>query len=176
MGATTKSAKTPVRYDLYTIVLHWLMAILVLLAWGIGEVVSYLPAGLARGNTRSVHIIVGVAIAILLVVRLTHHATGSRSLPLPGIFNPLGKGVHYALYILLAGQVLLGLALAWLRGDSLFGVVWLPGSPDTNLMGLVEEFHDSAGLLIIILAGVHTVAALIHHFVLRDNVMRRMLP
>jgi cytochrome b561 len=176
MGVTTKGTKPPARYDRYTIVLHWVMAILVLLDWGIGEIVGSLPAGLARGNARSIHIILGVAIAILLVVRLAHRATGGRVLPLPGIFNPLGKGVHYALYILLAGQVLLGLALAWLRGDSLFGVVWLPGSPDTNAIGLVEEFHDSAGLLIIILAGVHTVAALMHHFVLRDNVMRRMLP
>jgi cytochrome b561 len=44
------------------------------------------------------------------------------------------------------------------------------------LRHLIGDWHALAANAILILAGVHAAAALFHHFILRDGVLRRMLP
>ena len=44
------------RYDLPTIWFHWAVAILVLIQWGIAQVIDLFPAGMPRVEARSVHI------------------------------------------------------------------------------------------------------------------------
>jgi cytochrome b561 len=88
--------------------------------------------------------------------------------------------VHYLLYGLLVVQVALGFVLRWSGNEamSFFGLLIPPpfapfSKPAHELVG---EAHNWIGWTIIILAGGHAGAALFHHFVLRDNVLWRMLP
>jgi cytochrome b561 len=90
------------------------------------------------------------------------------------------KLVHSLLYVLLAAEAALGFVLRW-SGDqamSFFGLLIAPpfapfSRPAHHLVG---EVHDWIGWTIITLAAGHASAALFHHFVLRDGVLRRMLP
>ena len=49
-------------------------------------------------------------------------------------------------------------------------------SENKDLAKLIREFHETLGKVGYFLIGLHAVAALFHHYVLRDNTLRRMLP
>ena len=85
---------------------------------------------------------------------------------------------HWTLYSLLAVTLGLGIANAWVRGDKLSGLFTIPQLAPGNqaLKQLLESLHGSFANAIIIAASIHALAAVVHHFVLRDSVMRRMAP
>jgi len=86
--------------------------------------------------------------------------------------------VHYGLYTLVIGTLLLGITNVWARGDTVFGLFTVPKlSPgDPGVKETVEELHEWFGNAVLILAALHAAAALFHRFVLKDDVLRRMLP
>ena len=47
-------------------------------------------------------------------------------------------------------------------------------APIQGRPGAIAEFHESAGSIILLLAGLHALAAIWHQFVLRDGSLRRM--
>jgi cytochrome b561 len=74
-------------------------------------------------------------------------------------------------------QLLLGIAFALLRGDSVFNLFALGPLPlDKSVKDTVGDLHGLIANIILILAGLHSAAALFHHFVRRDGVLRRMIP
>lgn len=91
------------------------------------------------------------------------------------------KGVHYLLYVLLVAQAALGFAFRWAQGHpvgffGLFGIA-NPFGPFTRPeRHLIHDLHEWIGWAIIILAFGHALAALYHHYVLKDRVLKRMLP
>jgi cytochrome b561 len=108
-----------------------------------------------------------------VVLRLIN---GAPELPasMTGIERTLAKTGHVALYALLIVIPVLGILLTWFRGD-LFAIP-APFQPDRSTAGLIKELHDLGANGILILAGLHAVAALWHHFVRKDDVLIRMLP
>jgi cytochrome b561 len=86
--------------------------------------------------------------------------------------------VHFVLYAGVASVVLLGITNAWARGDSLFSLWRIPKLyPDIpQLKPTVENLHATFANGLIILAAAHALVAIGHHFILRDGVLRRMLP
>ncbi|MBU6206706.1 MAG: cytochrome B, partial [Alphaproteobacteria bacterium] len=78
--------------------------------------------------------------------------------------------------------LLLGVANTWVRGDDIFGLFHIPfyGSYDKASRHALSEaiVHKHALLanIILLLAGAHALMGLIHHYILRDNVLMRMLP
>ena len=74
-----------------------------------------------------------------------------------------------------------GVTTELLRGDSFFGLLQLPTPGDLAAPArhaLAEQIGDLHGLganTILVLAGLHTAAALYHHYALKDTVLRRML-
>jgi len=73
--------------------------------------------------------------------------------------------------------------LGWLalsaggKADAFFGLQ-LPALIASNeaLAGQLEEVHEILGTVGYWLGGAHAAAALFHHYVLRDGVLRPMLP
>ena len=171
---------TQPRYDRLTIILHWLTALLVVLLWGIAQIIDDFPKGPLRVDARSAHITLGVTLVVVLLVRLFHRATAGRKLPPAdrGVLHIVAKAVHYALYLLVAGQLALGLTLAWFRGDSLWNLYTLPGGGPANhdFSENLSDIHGTVATIILIVAGVHAAAALVHHFLWKDGTLRRMLP
>ena len=49
-------------------------------------------------------------------------------------------------------------------------------SPNEELAELIEEIHETVGVAGYYLIGLHALAALLHHYLIRDNTLQRMLP
>jgi cytochrome b561 len=168
------------RYDLPTIWFHWTVAVLVLVQWVIAQVIDWFPQGMPRVEARSVHISLGLCLGVLLAARILWRATRGRVLPPAdrGVLQTLAKIVHYALYALLIAMVLVGIFLVYVRGDNFFGLFTVPAFDPNNkaLRDNVGELHGTIATIILILAGLHASAGLIHHYLRHDGVLRRMLP
>ena len=163
---------------------HWLTVILVAVAWTLGFFGDDLPKGTQRDAGLFVHITAGLAVIILLVVRLAWN-----------LFNPpppagpttlgiwlvrLGQAAHYLLYALLIAVPVAGIVLQFARGVAIpiFGLseIASPWVKDRAFAGNVKETHEVLAHTLVIVAGVHAAAALFHHWVLRDRTLARMLP
>lgn len=179
--AMQRAAMEPApRYDGVSILLHWLTAVLVIILWTLGQTIDFFSKGVPRIDARSVHIVLGAALGVVLLVRVLWRATAGRKLPRA---DSSGLGVvariaHYGLYLLVAATVALGVLNAWQRGDVLFNVFTIPKlvPGDLVLRRILAELHGDFADALVIVAGLHAAAALAHHYLLRDPVLRRMLP
>lgn len=168
------------RYDATSVALHWITAVLVVSLWVIAHFIDDFPRGPARTNMRSVHILLGALLASILIYRIYWRARSGRAMP------PINSGAlavvtrlgHISLYVVLIATIALGVTNAWVRGDSFFGVWTIPSiAPgDRALRKQVGDLHELAANTILIVAGVHALIALTHHFILRDATLRRMWP
>jgi cytochrome b561 len=167
---------TPERYDRTTIVLHWLTAVLVIVQWTIGRTTGLLPRGPLRVDIWSVHVVLGVCIALVLVARIVWRLRRGRRLPGVGTApeRAAASFVHIALYVVLAVVVVLGFANTYVHGFPLFNMITLPGKQDMATIVRVNGWHGLAANVLAGLIVLHTIAALFHHYVRRDGVMRRM--
>ena len=86
---------------------------------------------------------------------------------------------HAVLYIFLIALPLSGWYAASRLGISVsfLGIV-LPSiaTPTEGYPGTIAELHETAGDLILIIAGAHALMALWHQFILRDGTLTRMIP
>lgn len=166
------------KYDATTIALHWATAALVVGLWAIGQTADWMPRSPIRTDYWSIHVVLGFALGIALAWRIIWRAAAGRRLPAAddGILRLLADGTHYALYGLLLIVVTLGVVNAIVRGYNLFGIVALPQIGDKALSKPITHWHGLTANILLGVALLHAVAALTHHFLLRDGVLRRMLP
>ena len=168
--------------------LHWLTVFLVALAWALGTFNDVLPKGRPRDFGLFVHISAGLAILALLVARVGWRLVDPAPPPEATEFgawtgkwlDPAARVAHYGLYVLLVAVPVVGIVLHFARGDALplFGLAEIP-SPwlkDRAFARSVKEVHEVLAHALVILATMHAVAALIHHWIFRDRTLVRMLP
>ncbi|HEY9345873.1 MAG TPA: cytochrome b/b6 domain-containing protein, partial [Inquilinus sp.] len=169
------------RYDRATILLHWLTAGLVVTLFLLAEGWGFVPRDIRKAG-QSLHISLGILLAAVLVTRLLWRGSAGRRLPQAntGLLHWAASAAHLALYALLAAQVTLGFLFRWAQGEpfQFFGLFDVPAAfaPDHDLADTIGNLHNTVAWTIIVLAGLHAAAALIHHYALRDGVLRRMLP
>lgn len=169
------------RYDGLAIALHWLTTLLVLTQFGLAELWGFAPRP-TRHLMITAHMSFGILLALVLIIRIGWRLTpGHRVRPATmGWVERASKAMHYVLYGLLAAEAVLGFVLRWSGNEamSFFGLLIDPPFPPFSKAAhhLVGEAHDWLAWTIIILAIGHATAALYHHLVLHDDVLRRMLP
>jgi len=181
--AAAEAAAAPVRYDRVTIAFHWLTALSVVLLFGAAYWWNALPRiAPLREGLQAFHVSVGILFAAAFVGRILWRWTGGRRLDAAehGLAGLAAHAVHAALYVLLGVQIILGFLLRWAEGEEFFffGLFAIPqvGMPDRAMSRLHEALHNAVGWTIVYLAAAHALAALAHHYVLKDGVLRRMLP
>ena len=165
-------------YGPATRALHWGSALLILLAWGLGTLMEDFPRAM-EGQAKSLHFGLGVVVLSLAALRVLWRLVNPHPAPPPGTpswQDRAGRLAHLALYGLTLAVPLSGLFDRWARGRpvGLPGGLVLPAPfavPGGKLWG---EVHEVAANLLLVLVGLHVAAALWHHLVLRDNVLRRM--
>jgi cytochrome b561 len=174
------AATQGLRHDATTISLHWITAVLVAILWIIGQTVDFPPTPALRTDYRSLHIVLGVTLGIILLIRLAWRLTRRNTLPAidQGLLLVIARLTHWGLYGLLLLTIGLGIGTTWTRGDSVFGLFTIPAFDPGNraLMRQVHGWHALAANAVLIVAGLHAAAALFHHFIMRDATLRRMLP
>lgn len=170
-------------YDRLTILFHWSTAVLVLFQFTSSHVWEQFQKGTnIRVELISLHVASGIALTIIVIGRILWRSVYGRKLPpsTSGVQHVAATLVHYLLYALLAVQIALGILLGWSVGNPMnfFGLFSIPSpiafSADTR--HLLADLHGVTAWSIIALVGVHAAAALLHHYVLRDSILSRMLP
>jgi cytochrome b561 len=170
-------------YDPVAKSFHWLIVALFAVQFGVAWLMPHVSPRTALDGRVQLHLsigLVGVALVLLrLGWRLSHRAP-----PLPDS-DPAwqrlaASAAHLLLYLLALVMPLLGWVSAGLREMpmGLFGLVTLPQLLPAvrRLGGRIGHYHALAAYATLALIGLHIAAALYHHFLLRDPVLRRMLP
>ena len=166
-------------YDGTTIALHWLMAGLVLVLCLIGTFLEDLvPKGSLRSGVWSAHFVLGFAFAgVIVALPIWRHTRGRRlAVEDPGALHVLAKATHATLYLLLLAIVGLGIANAFVRGVALVGPLALPPLGDPEWRRPLTQWHGFAANVLMAVAAFHAAAALVHHYLWHDAVLRRILP
>lgn len=175
----------PKRYSPVLVSLHWIIAILIL------STVLLANEGEGRGEGGGgatiagippigVHMILGVAILVLLIIRFivrwrTQHpdwaTTGNRFL------DKVGEITHWALYLFTFGMTITGISLA-MRGNRLartFGLARAAPLGQFRPRGFsIGMFHGAIWFFLLLLILLHIGAAFYHQFILKDNLLGRM--
>lgn len=167
------------RYSRLQIALHWLTALTILAGWATAQIIDAVPRDL-KGTMQGFHADIGLAVGLIVLIRLVSRAWFPAAPDAPGgaWVNRAAHAVHLLLYALVAAAVLGGLLTAWARGMAIPGLPAFPPAPDLirGARRAIKEVHELAANAILITAGLHAAAALAHHYLLGDNVLRRMLP
>ncbi len=166
------------RYPTPMILIHWLVALLVLTA--------YITGGnpVRHGFEGEIHVASGMAIALLFLIRLPLRLLFQRKIPshnLPAWQHYPALLVHLALYACMILLPLTGmLALSEKTEQYVVFGMQLPLFSGFSLgeweeLEDIGELHELLGQAFIALAGVHAAAALVHHFIFKDGVLKSML-
>ncbi len=167
-------------YDRVTIGLHWIVALAVLLAYGLGLVREAVPKGAGRDFVTMLHVSLGLTVLAGTFLRLAWRGTWGH-----GFHRRDGEGImapvaHAALYLGMIAIPVVGILMLWLkgRGVPLFGLyeIGSPLSANRTIAKLFEEGHELAAHGLLLLAGGHAAVALFHHYALGDGVLGRMIP
>jgi len=163
--------------------LHWVVVALVITQLILGPLAAALPLGMHKLAMLARHKSIGITILMLAVLRLLWRAL-SPTPQLPATLAPherrLARCTHAALYALLFILPLSGWIMSSARNFAVswFGLFQLPDlvSPDRYLYEFMVRAHLILAWVLGIVAALHALAALRHHFILKDDVLRRMLP
>ncbi len=146
------------------IVLHWAIAVLIVFNYiyseGMGKALHFRLEGRTAEDLQinpQVHILVGVAVLVLVLLRLVLRRV--QGVPAPGGHGAMQKAAHWGHLLLYALMLLVPVAggLAWFGGIAALG-----------------DVHAVLANALMIVAGGHAAAAIYHQYFLRDGLMHRM--
>jgi len=163
--------------------LHWLSALLILCGWLSGQTLDWFPKSM-EGGLKLAHMWAGLGVLTLLAARLAWRWSSKQPDAIPTALDPwLARAAtagHLLLYALLLAVPVAGIVLSFARGEalSLFGLFEIasPWARDRAFARNVGEVHELLANAIMLVAGLHVAAALMHHYLLGDATLRRMLP
>jgi cytochrome b561 len=168
-GAVTKS-------------LHWLIVLLVISQWAIVQYAEGLPLA-AKGSPLNLHKSIGMTILALAVIRLVWRLAN----PVPSLEGlaasweqKLARLSHVMLYAMLFAMPITGWMMSSARNFpvSWFGQFQFPDlvSPSRTLYQRMNDLHETLFAVLALVALLHVAGAIKHHFIDRNEVLRRMLP
>lgn len=163
--------------------LHWVMALAIIFMLALGIYMADLPFSADKLELYGIHKAVGSLILMAVGLRLAWRFINLvPPLPaaMPGWEKLAAHAGHFGLYGLMFAMPLTGWLLSSAAGFpvSVFGWFTLPNliAPNPALRELFGEAHELLAFGLIGLIAAHAGAALKHHFIEKDNVLRRMLP
>ncbi|HWS40767.1 MAG TPA: cytochrome b [Arenimonas sp.] len=163
--------------------LHWLMAIMIGLAYLAIEQRGLFERGTPeRFAMMQTHFWLGIGIFILVWVRISQrlkHRVPQITPALPSWQAGLSHAFHFALYAFFIVMPILGLLTAWYDGKILFipfTDIALPVlvAENEETAHQLEDLHGLIGDIFYWVIGIHILAALYHHFIRKDDTLKRM--
>jgi cytochrome b561 len=167
-------------FGLIAIILHWLMAVLIIGMLAVGLYMVEMPISIQKLKVYDLHKAVGLTILALACLRIIWRLSNSTPiLNLPKLEQIAARLAHLGLYGLMLAMPLSGWLMSSAAGrtPSFFGLFNVPNlvNPNEQLMGLFQWAHQWLAYGLIALLTVHTLAALKHHFIDKDDILRRMI-
>lgn len=169
------------RYSTPAIVLHWLTALLIFVAFPLGVYMHELPLSPGKLKLYSYHKWIGITLLMLVALRVTWRLTHTPP-PLPADMaawqRRASQAVHGLLYLLMIAIPLSGWLMSSAKGFPTvwFGVLPLPDLVEKNreLGDLLAGVHQALNFTLLALVIMHVGAALQHHFIERRPFLQRM--
>ena len=194
--------QTSTRYTKTAIILHWLIAIFIVvmfvLGWFMADIPKDAPKQMAydifdlgvytwqlaeeaspRTFYFNLHKSFGVTILALIAIRILWRISHKPPAPLnsyKAIERKVATGTHHLLYLLMLAVPVSGLIMAI---NSKYGVKWfgldlIAGLDNKPLREFFECTHEFIGIVLLVLVAIHVLAALKHKFIDKDETMSRM--
>lgn len=179
----TVKMKTPSKqYTLIAIGLHWWIALLIFIAFPLGIYMHDLPFSPTKLKLFSWHKWIGVTVFMFVVVRIywrLRHSPPALPESMANWQKLVSHFTHGLLYLLMVAVPLSG----WLMSSAKdFQTVWFGVLPIPDLLGKDKELgnllvivHETFNFSLLTLVAVHVLAALKHHYIDKDMILRRML-
>jgi cytochrome b561 len=163
--------------------LHWLTLLLLVLVYACIELRVLYPKGSdVREALKTWHFMLGLGVFLLVWVRLAARLLGRTPpiVPAPPRWQLLiAHSSEFAIYVFMIAMPLLGWLLLSAENEAVpFFGLRLPALIGANesLASQLKSMHELVGKAGYFLIGIHAAAALIHHYIQRDNTLVRMLP
>ena len=165
---------TQVRHHWLIVTLHWLVAAIILAETVIGVAFLHeMPGDASKVPPLSIHMVLGLLLFVLMIIRVFARAVTPRveeSTAGNSFLDWIAGATHFLLYVFTFLVAATGITLA-LNSH----VLQLVTGGSVAFPMLFNPFlHAALFVLFGMLVGAHTIAALYHQFVLRDNLMSRM--
>lgn len=171
------------RYGLASIILHWLMLLLIVGVYAAIELREFYPKGSGpREALKMWHFMLGLSVLALVWLRIAARliwAAPSLSTHDPVWRRVAAKAGHLTLYAFMVGMPVAGWLILSAEGEVIpFYVFELPAlvGESERLAARIESIHKLGGTIGYWLIGLHAVASLFHHYILRDRTLVRMMP
>ncbi|OAM52206.1 cytochrome b [Methylovorus sp. MM2] len=171
------------KYTMTAISLHWWIALLIFIAFPLGVYMHDLPLSPYKLKLFSWHKWIGVTVFLFAVLRIfwrISHQAPALPAGLPQWQKLASHVTHILLYVLIVAVPLSGWLMSSAKGFQTvwFGILPLPDliSKDRELGNLLVIVHKTLNFSLLALVGMHIMAALKHHFIDKDVILRRMLP
>ncbi len=169
-------------YGWMSIVLHWFMAVVIIGMYFLGDYMvelDYYDPWYHKGP--ALHKSMGILLVALLIFRSIWTYSQTQPEPLGGKdgLNKFAKAAHASLYLLILLLLISGYLISTAKGQGINVFDWfelpaiLPDSADRGEQS--GKIHAILGTVLIFMIALHTVAALVHHFIFKDHTLKRML-
>jgi cytochrome b561 len=177
-------AAAPKRYPDSAILLHWLVLLLVVAAYACILLRTNFERGSdIREGLKAWHFMLGLSVLAATFLRIGLRVLVWKAPPItpppPRMLHLLSIAARLAIYAWLIAMPIAGWTILSAEGDPIpFWDLNLPPltSPDKALADQVKELHETSGTIGYFLLGLHAAAALFHHYFMKDDTLRRMLP
>jgi cytochrome b561 len=193
---------TTTRYTKTAVILHWLIAIAIFSMFALGWFMEGLPkegakqmaydvfnfgiytwqladAATPRTFYFNLHKSIGVTILGLIIIRVLWRVTHRPPALLSSYKvweRKLATGVHHLLYLLMIALPVSGVIMATYSkyGIKWFGYPLIKGLDNNAARESFKEIHEFIGIVILVILILHIAGALKHHFVDKDDTLKRM--
>ena len=170
------------KYDLVTRILHWSIALGILIMISLGLSFDFLSSSQFK-IAIFIHKSLAMTLLIMMVVRVFWRLTYRRAPPYPHDLKKWQLSAAHTAHILLYLTIFIMLFSGWLMSSwagypvPFWGLanLALPLAHNTHYASIASTVHSTCAWFIITLIVLHITAVLWHTFVRRDNILTRML-
>ena len=170
---------TLTEYGIISKVLHWLSALLLLIQIPLGFYLVDLDFGEERLSIENIHIVIGLSIFYLVIIRLLNKIFNPTPKLDPSIFKGqkfIAKLNHILLYVAILSITISGILKKLFNGETL--VIFFKEIRIKDNFELADQFyniHIYSNYTIIALISLHILAVIAHRLLFKDNLLKRML-
>ena len=166
-------------YGIISKLLHWLSAILLLIQIPLGFYLVDLDFGEERINVENIHVILGLTIFYIVIIRLLNKILNPTPKLDPSVFKGqvfLAKMNHILLYLAILSITVSGILKKLFNGETL--VIFFKEIQIKDNFELADQFynvHILSNYVIIFLIVIHLMAVIVHRLFFKDNLLKKML-
>ena len=166
-------------YSLISKLLHWASAIILFVQIPLGFYLVDLDFGPERLNIENIHVLVGLSIFYLVIIRLINKIISTSPKLEPSIFKGqkfLAKSNHILLYVTILSITISGIFKKLFNGETL--VIFFREIQIVENFEVADFFYDIhifSNYLLIALIIIHILAVIVHKLFFGDNLLKKIL-